>query len=173
MSWLRHASRHVHHTVANYIEHHLAALDWTDPQATPFGAAPVKIMREPVLFGDERDRKIQDGTVAITIGDEDDVDHKKLGGPLVAQEYPLFVDIFAAQEGVALALANDVRDILKGRLPGTQRWHDLINQSNGNVVPGWKLEFEAVYRERPENQPALRWQVVKAEVVAYFPEVTY
>lgn len=173
MTYLRHASRHVHHTVANYVAQHLELLDWTDAASTPFGAKPVRIQRTPSVLGDKLADGVTAGVVSITLGDEYGPDPEELGGALSSQEYPLFIDIFQDTHGAALALANDVRDILLARLPGTQRWLDVINQSTGAVVPGWKLELEDIDRVSPETVMPLRWQVVKLTATAYFPEVTF
>ncbi len=174
MTYLRHAARHVHYTVANYVQAQLDALNWTDPDLTPFGAEPVRIIKTPaVLGGTTLADDITAGVVAITLGDEYGPDHEEMGGPLHSQEYPIFIDIFQDSHGAALALASDIRDILLGRLPGTQRWLDVVNQTNAQVVPGWKLELEDIDRVSPETVMPLRWQVVKATAVAYFPEVAY
>lgn len=173
MTYLRHASRHVHHSVANYLQDQLDELGWSDPEVTPFGATPATLIRTPAIVGESLDKKVTAGTVAITLGDEYGPDHEEMGGPLHAQEYPLFIDIFQSTSAEALALASDIRDVFLGRLPGTQRWLDVTNQVNDRVVPGWKLEFEDVERVQPETVMPLRWQVVKVTAVAYFPEVTH
>jgi len=173
MTYLRHASRHVHYTVANYVQAQLTALDWLDPDSTPFGAKPVRIIKTPAVLGDALVGDITAGTVAITLGDEYGPDSEELGGPLYSQEYPIFIDVFQDTHSTALALASDIRDILLARLPGTQRWLDVVNQVNAQVVPGWKLELEDVERVSPETVLPLRWQVVKVTAVAYFPEVTF
>lgn len=173
MTYLRHASRHVHHTVANYIAEQLTALNWMDEANTPFGAIPVRIMKTPSVIGGQLADNVTAGVVSITLGDESNPDPEELGGALFSQEYPIFIDIFQDSYAVALSLANDVRDILLGRLPDTQRWLDVVNQTNAQVVPGWKLELEDVERVSPETVMPLRWQVVKVTAVAYFPEVTF
>lgn len=174
MTYLRHASRHVHHTVANYLQAQLDDLHWTDPHATPFGAATVTMIRTPAVLADGHlEKKVTAGTVAITLGDEYRPMEEELGGPLFSQEYPLFIDVFQTTHSSALALAGDIRDILLGRLPGTKRWLEVINQINAQVVPGWRLELEDIERVAPETTLPLRWQVVKCTAVAYFPEVAY
>lgn len=173
MTYLRHASRHVHHTVANYLLDQLTALDWTDPANTPFGAPAVTMWRTPAIVGTTLTERVAPGVVSCTLGDEYGPDPEELGGPLHSQEYPLFVDIFQDSHATALALANDIRDIFLGRLPETRRWLDVVNQINGQIVPGWKMELEDVERVKPETVLPLHWQVVKVTAVAYFPEVTF
>lgn len=173
MTWLRHAGRHVHHSVANYMEQQLTALDWMTAGSVPFGAALVSVRRTPAITGDKLAEGITAGTVAITLGSELPSIEQELGGPLSVQEYPLFIDIFEDSDGAAVSLASDIRDIFMGRLDGTQRWLSVTNQATGVVVPGWKVEFEDVERVTPELTLPLHWQVVKVTAAAYFPEVTY
>lgn len=176
MSWLRHAGRHVHHTAANYLKVQLDALDWlgTDPNvAVPFGAPPVTLLTAPVIIGEKLSEQVKAGTVAITLGDEQPSDMEEMGGPLAAQGYPLFIDIFSDTEETTLALATDVRDIFMGRLAGTQRFLDVVNQATTVAVPGWRMEFEDVERLKPNVSFPLYWQVVKVTAMTYFPEVTY
>lgn len=173
MTYLRHAARHVHHTVADYLQAQLDELGWTDPDATPFGAKPVTILRTPSVVGGSLADKVTAGVISVTLGDEFGPDHEEMGGPLHSQEYPFFIDVFQDTHASALALASDIRDIFLGRLPGTQRWLDVVNQVNDQIVPGWKMEFEDIERVAPETVMPLRWQVVKITAVAYFPEVAF
>lgn len=173
MDFLRHAARHVHHTVANEVRDQLTDLGWMTEGSVPFGAALVKMIRTPAIVGNALDKTIGPGTLAVTVGDEFAPDPEELGGPLTSQEYPLFFDVFQDSDAAALAEASDIRDILLGRLPGTRRFLDVINQVNGQVVPGWRLELEDVARVSPEIPAPVHWQVVKATAVAYFPEVAY
>lgn len=174
MTWLRHAARHVHHSAADYLQAQLEALDWMDPDETPFGAPPVKIRRTAGILGNKlADDKVVAGTVAITLGSEVAPDEQELGGPLSAQEYPLFIDIFQDSDAAVVSLATDVRDIFMGRMPNSQRWLPVTNQITGAVVPGWKLEFEDIERVTPDATLPLHWQVVKVTATAFFPEVTY
>lgn len=173
MDFLRHAGRHVLHSVANYVEEQLDELLWTQAEGVPFGAARVKLIRTPAFVGGSLDKNIQAGIVSVSLGDEFAPNMEELGGALASQEYPLFFDVFQDSNASALTLATDIRDILLGRLPGTQRWLDVIDQAFQTPVPGWKLEFEDVERVQPETSSPLNWQVVKVVAVAYFPEVTY
>lgn len=172
MTYLRHAPRHVHHTVANHISARLTAMGWTDASTTPFGAKPAKVIKVPAIAGTQliTDR-VTAGTVAITLGDEFGPDLEEMGGVFTSQEYPIFVDIFQDTDAAALALASDIRDIVLGRAVGSQRWLDVINQSTQEPVPGWKIEFDDVDRVSPETAMPLRWQVVKVTAVAYFNDV--
>ena len=173
MTYLRHASRHIHHTVANYIVEHLTALGWTQEGNVPFDSPVVKVWKSPAIIGNSLDRNVVPGVVAINLGNEITPDLEELGGPLTSQVYPVFIDIFQDHEATALALANDVKDILLGRLPGTRRSLRLINQVTGQEVPDWWIELDDIERVKPDSNFALRWQVVKVSANAYFNEVQY
>jgi hypothetical protein len=173
MTWLRHASRHVHHSVADYLRAQLDALNWTDEANTPFGAPAVDLRTSASIVGEKLVEGISAGVVTITLGPELAPEEEELGGPLSLQEYPFFIDIFQESEGVCTALACDIRDIFMGRLAGTQRWLPVTNQATDAVVAGWKLEFDDVERVTPDQRFTLPWQVVKVTASAYFPEVVY
>lgn len=172
MAFLRHAARHVHHTVANHIAEQLAALDWTTPGSVPFDSPVVKVRRTAAIAGGTLGKTTTAGTVAVTIGNEPIPDLEELGGPLGSQEYPIFVDCFQDTEATVLALATDVKDILMGRIGG-KRYLPVIDQATGTPVDGWGIELEDVERVEPDYNFALFWQVVKVTAVTYFPEEVY
>jgi len=161
----------LHATVASYIETQLTALGWTTPGSTPFGA-PVLTYISTWPQEWQTIAQLQPGTFAITIGDEQDSTPEELGGVLVVQEIPIFCDMFMDNEGTALALACDVRDIVKGRLSGTVMTLALkdFTASTPTDVPGWSIELGDVVREVPLST-APQWQVVKVTASCYFNEV--
>ena len=173
MAFLRHAGRHVHHTVANHIETQLGVLNWTTVGNVPFDSPPVQVRRTSAIVGGTLGKTTKAGTVAVTLGNEFASDPEELGGPLSSQEYPIFIDVFQDTEATTLALALDVKDILMGRFPNTSRFLPVIDQTTGTPVDGWKIEFDDVERVEPDYNFALFWQVVKVTAVAYFPEVIY
>jgi hypothetical protein len=173
MAYLRHASRHVHHTVANYIADNLATLGWTVEGSVPFDSPVVKIWKSSAIIAGGLDRNVVPGTVAINLGNEPMSDPEELGGPLSSQEYPIFADVFQDKESTCLALANDIKDIVMGRLPGTRRGMPVINQMTALAEPGWWIELEDIERVKPESNFALHWQVVKVTATTYFNEVRY
>lgn len=171
MTYLRHASRHVHHTVANHLKAQLDALGWTDAATTPFGATPARVITTAAVVGSQLDSKVTAGTIAVTLGDEFGPDLEELGGPFTSQEYPIFVDVFQDSSTAALTLASDIRDIFLGRVEGSKRWLPVIDQSTKAQVAGWVLELDDVDRVSPETAMPLRWQVVKVTATAYFNDV--
>lgn len=173
MTFLRHAGRHIHKTVADYLTDQLQVLGWRDAATTPFGATPITIITRPVVMGDKLDTIVASGLVAISLGDELTVEMDELGGPLAVQEYPIFVDVFQDNDAITTALATDVRDIFMGRFAGSKRFLPVKNGATGAVVPGWQIEFEDVERVRPETTQPHFWQVVKVTATTYFPEVVY
>jgi hypothetical protein len=166
MTYLRHSSRQAHQSVIDYITNGLDALGWTDPDNTPFGATTVAILDG---FPDEFDEtKVLDpGMMVITIGDEDSAREEELGA-LKSIEIPIFIDCFQDTDGIALALACDVRDILEGRFQGTLNWSHVYDYTNGEPFPsGYTVEFEDTTRERIKN----RWHVIKTSAIMFFNDV--
>ena len=172
MTFLRHAARHVHHTVANYVEAQLTELNWLS-DTPPFGAQPVAIRRTAAFLGSELVEGIGAGTITITLGDEVNPDPEELGGPLTRQDYPIFIDVFQDSEAVTLALATDVRDALLGRFPTSRRFLPVVDQATGLEVPGWTMEFDDVERITPDRRLPLPWQAVHVTAACYFQEVRY
>ena len=173
MSYLRHASRHIHHTVATTIQDGLIALNWTIPGSTPFGAPVLRFQRTTALVGGKLPDKMSPGLVTITLGDEVEPDPEELGGALHSVELPIFIDIFMDKDAHALAAAEDIRDILLGRLAGTSRFVQVINQATGDPIADWQIELEDLERSRPDIALTLHWQVIKVTARAYFIEVVY
>ena len=59
--FLRHSSRHIHHTVAGHIEAGLTQLGWTDHTQTPFGAPALTFQRTPAVYGSKLAERIEAG----------------------------------------------------------------------------------------------------------------
>lgn len=174
MTFLRHAPRHVHHSVADYITTGLAELGWTSAldSERPFGAEQIKVTRTHAIT-DGRRVAVTANTVAITLGSEASTEDLELGGALVAQDYPVFVDVLMDEDALALSLATDIRDHLLGRFEFSRRFIDVVDQATRTLVPGWRLALDDVERIRPENDFALHWQVVKVTATAEFLEARY
>lgn len=173
MTYLRHASRHVHHTVANYVKFHLDQLGWTQAGIVPFDSPVVKIWKSAAVTPAGLNQQVTAGVCSITVGNELAVEMHELGGALASQDYPIFIDVFQDTDATALALASDIKDILLGRLPGTRRSLSLVNQMTGNPEADWWIELEDIERTRPDHTFTLAWHSVKVTAVAYFTEVTY
>ena len=176
MSWLRHAGRHVHHTAANYLKDQLDTLGWTaaDAEDRPWGLTQVELWTKPAVTDEGLVEAVRSGIVAITLGDEADSTLQEMSGPLATQDYPLFINVFHDTEESTLALATDIRDIFKGRLPDTNSSLPVLNQADQVAVPGWVMEFNDIERVRPDSgRIKLHWQVVKVTAETYFQEVRY
>lgn len=170
--FFRHSSRHIHNTVANHIEAGLAALSWTDPDASPLGAPVLSFRRTPAFAGEQVATGVVVGTVAISPGSEVDPDPQELGGPLHLLELPFFVDVFMDNHTHAGAVIEDVRDLLRGRFPDLgSRFIPVVDQVTGTARPGWKIEFTDIEIRTPDTVTALAWKVLKVTASTYFPEV--
>lgn len=172
MTWLRHSSRHVHATVLNHVKQQLDALGWLDAATTPFGAPVVNLIDKPLVDGDQIRDEARPGSVFVTLGTEPTPDEEELGGPLAMQQVPIFFDVFADANAHAIALACDIRDILRGRIGG-KRVLDVVDQVTGDPAPGWQLEFTEVERVTPDQRFALHWQAVKVTAEVHYSEEVY
>lgn len=169
MTFLRHAPRHVHHSVANHIESGLTQLGWLDPALTPFGAPAVTVKTDRLTSTSLS--RAEAGLVTVSLGDEAPPELEEMGGVLSSQEYPLFVDVFQDNHASALALATDVKDILRGRFDFMAvRGIPVIDQITGTPVPDWRIDFEDIERVEPDSTLPLFWQTVKVTAVTHFNE---
>jgi hypothetical protein len=176
MSYLRHASRHVLASVMLTVQDGLDTLGWMDAGTLPFGskyAAVVHFSDAPAIAGDKLADEVAAGLVAVTLGPEFPVDMDELGGPLARQDYPIFFDVFQPEYATTTALANDIRDILMGRVAGTNRYVVIKDQTDDSTVLGWTCELTDVEIVRPELRLPLHWQVVKVTAEVHFPEVQW
>jgi len=173
MTFLRHAPRHVHQTVADYATAQLTALGWLTAGSVPFGLDPVTIIDVRPFVGSKLDNHIVPGVVTVTLGNEAAPIDEELGGPLASQDYPMFVDVFMELDSAALALAADLKDAFLGRHATSKRFIPVIDQATETPVPGWQIEFDDVEREAPEHPFALAWHSVHVTAHCYFQEVRY
>lgn len=170
---MRHLSRHLQATLENHVEAWLTGLGWLDPVNTPLGALPVTFQRkrpdEHLL------QSVQPNLVTVSFGSQTDDAEEELGAGLVSQEHVVFVDIYAENEGIGLALAEDIRDLLVGRPPGVSRYVPLMDQRVNPPTPvlGYQIELDEVVREPSLRQLAnISWQVVSCTAWIYLPGVS-
>ena len=168
VTYLRHSMRHLQQTMKLDIENHLDTLLWRTNGSVPFGTDAVVYRAEP-LHPEERE-PVQGNTVIISFGDSpDDVD-EQLGGGLALTSTTMFVDCIGTSDAVALALAEDVKDWLNGRVGSRYRQLlEFTSSSVGTPVDGWQLELRDVVRERPLSNAFRYWHVVKSTVELRFP----
>ena len=81
------------------------------------------------------------------------------------------MDIFQDKSAIALSLATDVRDALRGRLTNAQRVLTVQDhtQTPAVDVDGWKFEFTDVQRAQIYRLP-IYWQSVRCTAMVEFPE---
>jgi hypothetical protein len=166
MSYLRGQARQVIQTINDYLVTQLTELGWmSTPDELPFGATtPVTIIDYvPAATG----AAVAPNTVGFTSGDETDDEDDELGaasGGLFKTDYVLFFDIYGESQGIALALAADIKGIFTGKFSGTNRYQLVTDytQSPPTAAPGHLLEFRIVERTRPQTQEFKKnWQVIK------------
>lgn len=178
MTYLRHASRHVHASVLDAVKDSLSTLGWLGANTLPFGpryAALVNFTDAPAIDGDRLAVGIAPGTIAVTLGPEFPTQEQEIGGPTTQQDYPIFFDVFQPTYAAATALANDIRDTLMGRFDGTHRFVTVKDYSGDAPTPvdGWTCELTDIQIIRPEIRLPLHWQVVKVTAEVQFPEVQW
>lgn len=165
---MRFRQRHVHATIVKLITDGLGDLGWygsTIPLVRPnFGASPVVIKDyEPQQAGETP----APNTVAISIDHQGDNEPFELGG-LQTCEYTVFIDIYGQSEPIAVAIADDVKDLIVDQ---SMPVLDFTREDDGEVSDLW-MEFEDIVVEKiTSGSGALdkrSWRAVKATAVCFF-----
>jgi len=167
MAFVRGQERLVYESVKDYLTAQLTTLGWIGSSDWPFGAQNGTTVTDVIP---DTGSPIEPNRVAFTSGAETDKE-EELGaasGGLFSTEHVFFIDIFGENQGIAKALQADVRAILTGRLPGTNRYIPFVDKTvTPNVeAPGHLLHFESVETDTPLQQLyKLDWRVVKVTAV--------
>lgn len=164
---MRFASRFVRQSVASLVEEHLGNFGWTS-ESPPFGVDRVEVLRQTPKPSDLE--QVRSNRVFISFGDEPDVEPLQLGGGLLRIEHVVFVDVLAQSEEVALLIAEDVTDRLRGMIGGSRWLRPRDNE--GKRLPGYVGEFVDV--ERRQVRPEVEyWCTVSATLELDFPGGSY
>lgn len=168
MAYVRGQERLVYESVNDYLVAQLTTLGWIGTGPHPFAATvPVTLLDEVP----QKSAPIAPNSVAFTTGTDDADKEGELGsagGGLWITEHVFFVDIFGENQGIAKALAADIRAVMTGRLPGSSRYFPFMDKTQTPAVAldDHLLHFEDVVTETPVAQDYKRdWRVVKATVV--------
>jgi hypothetical protein len=169
VTYIRHSMRHVQQTMVDRITQRLIDLDWQTPGDVPFGEDPVVVSTEP-LHPENRE-PVRGNMVIVSFGDSPDDEGEELGGGLMLTETVIFIDCIGTSDAVSLALAEDIKDWMTGRAPGTSRYcylNDYTTSQSGVQDTTWQLELTGVIRERPLNPWQSHWQILKGTVEIRF-----
>jgi hypothetical protein len=139
----RFRSRHLHATFYKQFIVDMSDLGWTTG-AINFGAAPITIIDyQP----EDRQETIKKNTVAVSLGNygaDEDEELGATGGGLRSALYNIFIDVYMAEQALAIAVCDDIRDIY------TDLSMPLINQINGVPEPNTLIEVDTILGpERP------------------------
>lgn len=175
MAYVRGQTAYAEETLRAYLVEQLTALGWYGSVSTlPYGATQAVTLTD---FLPAQSVKLVNNTIAMTSGDESDDDEAELGaagGGLHTTERVYFLDIFGESQGIALRIADDLKAVLTGKLPGTARYQHVRDPVNGGVLAGHLLHFDNVLRTKPTAADYQRfWQVVKLTCVHEFNAAEY
>ncbi len=168
MATIRFRSRHLHATFVQKIRTEFTTLGWITPPIN-FGTHPVTLIDyQP----DERGSQINQNTVAVSLGDYGVDEEEELGaynGGLMSALYPVFVDVYMAEQALSYAICDDIRDTFENISL------DLVNQIDSTVVPNTRIEVEGVNGpDRPPAQVGAEqfkryWRAMRIDARLYYP----
>src|SRR5512140_2546048 len=169
---LRHRSRHLRATLFNKVVADLPTLGWITAPVN-FGAAPIRVIDyQP----DERGEMITGNTIAISLGDVINDEDEELGagkysdrtgGGLRSAWYPVFVDVFMADQALCDAVCDDIRAIFDTKV------FPLVNQIDGTDAAEMIDIEEVLGPDRPGSGASLEqfkkfWRIMRLGVRLYY-----
>lgn len=113
---LRFRYRHVHATLFADIRSRMIELGWGDsslPANAPanatvnFGTGPATYVDYPP----EEIGPVNPNTIVVTLGDEPAAEDLEMGSTFREVAIPLFVDVYGANQSIAVSIASDIKDI--------------------------------------------------------------
>lgn len=173
---MRHFSRHLEATIQNLVHDHLVTTGWLPAPnqvgfETLFGAKPVVFQRD--RLDESTLTAVEPNLVAVSFGNQSDDVPQEVGGGLITQEHVVFVDVIAENLGIALALAEDVRDLMVGKTVAG-RYFRIVDQVTTTLVAGAYGHWFEVFREPADRELAnARWQTLRATVEVHMPGSDY
>jgi len=133
----------------------------------PGTRADVTILAEQINPGTE----IKPNQIGISSEDMTDTEWE-LGSNLSEDRWDIFIDIFAENEGVGVALAGDLYDILRGKISAigrTEKDFPVFDYTDDSVMFNCYLENIEINRVRDWDRPYNKyWWVVACQIVDYY-----
>jgi hypothetical protein len=138
-------ARLIHESLYRMIEDSLDQLGWFDGQP---GRENVRMVPEAMPLN----REIPLNTIALADFDSDEED-AELGSNLTEVTWGFYVDFYAADKSIGIHLINDVKDILRGRMPGIGRTHSVLEVYDWTLatpVPVFYCDIQNTLIDKPE-----------------------
>lgn len=158
---IRHFGRHLYQSAYDHLDGALGGLGWMTA-----GGFKSQLLRMQTYIPDETGAALAPNLAALTLLDEGPELEAAMGDLLVETDVTFVVDIFGENQAVALAIAEDVKDVLRGRINGYRRIIPVYDYTAGAAN---KVHLDGVWAENedvvrmPSNRTELRrqWQVVR------------
>lgn len=167
MSAPRFRSRHLHATFYNHFVTEMTALGWVNTPVN-FGTQALTVIDyQP----EDRTETIRHNTVAVSLGNygsDEDEELGATGGGLRSALYNVFIDIYMSEQALAVAVADDVRDIY------TDLTMPLINQITASPETGTLIEVDQVLGpERPAGTAGSdtfrkNWRIMRVDARLFY-----
>jgi hypothetical protein len=169
----------IHDSLVHMVEDSLAALGWFDPTVydTPAGTRtnqPLHFIPRPADWQD----KVLFNSYAIST--DDVTDHPAEIGSDLTEDTRLFtIDLYCEDDHIGTHLKDDVRDILRGKIPSIGRTGPVLqvfdySQPTPPVV--FSCDIDNVVADRAHNFPKAwqqHWWSIRCDVVDTYGDELY
>lgn len=155
-------TRLIRDSYRNLIVDSLTALGWFDDDRRH---KPIHLVDRPAKW----DVPIIENGLVITLETRSGID-AELGSIATIDTWTSYVDFYAEDDDVGLALTGDVREILRGRFPGIGRTDpsfEIMNYTLATPVSIGTIQILDVVDDRARNFPnewQAHWFVVRADL---------
>lgn len=155
--------RLIQDNLINMIQDSLESLGWFDDGRQHM---PVEVVEEVPDW----DEPILPNKIAVMLESIDDIE-AELGSNMTEERHNCFIDVYAEDDAVGMHLSNDLRDILRGKMPSIDRgWSHFAVFDLTEATPSelFKCQFEDVRWDRGRNFSEAwlkHWFVVACDVV--------
>lgn len=164
---MRHLQRHLSRTIADLLVTELTALGWVDSPVN-FGTQPVSVRNvDPT---DANTAQQTPNLVSVWINNEGPTTEYELGGGLREVELALEVHLWGVNPSVAMALAGDIKDVLRDHVGAVTDYAETPP-----VDSDVQVELDGVFIERPVGSVTAsdfkrNWRIVSSLARCYLVE---
>lgn len=155
--------RMIQDNLVAYIKQGMADLDWFNPARNH---DPIDVRSEPVDW----DVEALPNIVAVTMEHSSEIE-SEMGSNLTENRWEFYVDVYCESQSLAIHLATDIRDLLRGKMPSIGFNKPVLEvfdltQATPSMIFTCDIEDLDMDKARMANKPyQSSWWVINFTVV--------